>query len=187
LAHENFRATLDRIRADREGIHEKAVFDRLKINPASEKYKIDNEATPESTDILDLLKLSPKKPVPEPDQVTCPQDAEKAFDIASVAIAFTSSLDAGIFKTVDNTFKERRSFLAKMIRAGAKFIKWHLIPGSFVIDMALLITKEAHPPKKVKETSPYLTKIKTPPRMKNREAFQDFLTAQGLSLINKLV
>ncbi|MFD7341748.1 hypothetical protein ACFV98_38130 [Streptomyces violascens] len=111
---------------------------------------------------------------------------EKALAAVSVAIAFASGLDAGIFKVVDNTFKERRSLLAKLIKAGVKVIKWHLIPGSFVVDMALLVTNEAHPPKKIKEISPYQMETEDSIRAKNREAFQDFLTTQGLGLINKL-
>jgi hypothetical protein len=98
-----------------------------------------------------------------------------ALDRISEAIAFATSFDAGVFKAADNAWKDRDSLFSRFARGVCKVIKWHVIPGSFVIDMALLVVKGARPTGEIKETQPFKT-----------ESFRDFRDAQILGFVNRL-
>lgn len=110
---------------------------------------------------------------------------ERTLDRISAAIAFTVSLDAGLFKVTDNALKEQVSIFSKIVRVGFKVLKWNLVPGSFIVDVGMMLAKEAGSSRKIKEMSPYKARVERDLRAKNREAAEDFWQAEGLSLINR--
>ncbi len=111
---------------------------------------------------------------------------ERALGWLSAGIACTANPEAVAFKITDNVLQDRKSLLSKIVRAGFTLIKWNIIPGSFIVDAAIMLIKEMEPPRKIEVTSPHKTKKDRDLRTKNREAFQNFYQAESLSLINRL-
>jgi hypothetical protein len=117
-------------------------------------------------------------------KVESPAGWEKVFDGIATVIAFTVSPEAGLLKVADNAVKYRPSILARFTRAVFNVAKWVLVPGSIIIDTAMMIVKETSPPPKAKVRL-YETSIQRDVRVKNREAFCDFWQAQGLGAVNR--
>ncbi|MEV8545622.1 hypothetical protein [Streptomyces sp. NPDC051572] len=155
------------------------------LTRSSKRHPIYLDVIKERDESLELREIAPvHRESAAVNKVESPTGWEKVFDGIATVIAFTVSPDAGLLKVADNAVKYQPSLLAKFTRGVLNVVKWLVVPGSIIIDTAMMIAKETSPPPKV-EVQLHETSIERDIRVKNREAFCDFWQSQGLGAVNR--